>query len=109
MMSFTADGQLDPALLAERDKMFGLDTSKIRESRADWVADKPTPHPAADHPWVSGKAWTTTMQLQEARVAGGAAAAQAEAAERGDEEPLSTQGTDKEPPSVAGLSLGDTA
>lgn len=63
MMSFTADGQLDPALLQERDKMFNLDTGMIRESRADWAANKPTPHPAADHPWVTGKAWTTAMQV----------------------------------------------
>lgn len=90
MMSFTADGQLDPALLEERDKMFGLSTSTIRESRAGWVDTKPTPHPAADHPWRTGKAWTTTMQQQEAKVAGSPASAAAEADSRGAEKPLTT-------------------
>jgi hypothetical protein len=28
------------------------------------------PHPDADHPWRTGKAWTTTMQLQDAKLAG---------------------------------------
>lgn len=46
------------------------------------------------------------MQLQEAKVAGGPAAAKEEAAARGDDQPLTTQ----EPrPNMAGLSLGDKA
>jgi hypothetical protein len=55
MMSFTADGQMDPAALQERDRLLGINTGKIRESRKDWAADKPTPHPAADHPWRTGE------------------------------------------------------
>lgn len=42
MMGFTADGQLDPALLADRDRRFDVQTSHIRASRADLVA-----HPVA--------------------------------------------------------------
>lgn len=84
MMSFTADGQLDPDLLKQRDELFGVNTAAIRDSRADWAADgvRPTPHPAADHPWTTGQAWTTTMQLQEAKVAGSAQAAAAEVRQR---------------------------
>ena len=39
---------------------------------------------------LAGKAWTTTMQLQDANNAGGPAAAAAEAEQRGDEQPLTT-------------------
>eukprot|EP00879_Flechtneria_rotunda_P000224 GHRR01000298.1.p1 GENE.GHRR01000298.1~~GHRR01000298.1.p1 ORF type:complete len:257 (+),score=68.82 GHRR01000298.1:291-1061(+) len=69
MMSFTADGQIDPALIEERDKMYGISTEKIRESRSDMAANKPTPHPEADHAWRTGKAWTAVMQLQDAKIA----------------------------------------
>jgi hypothetical protein len=110
MMSFTADGQLDPALVKERDEMFNLSTTAIRDSRADW--DRPTPHPAADHPWVSGKAWTTTMQLQEARFkpGGGPGVAESEGGEESKPgQPVATQPAREDPPSLLGLSLGDTA
>ena len=42
MMGFTADGQLNPALLADRDKRFDVDTATIRADRADIAA-----HPVA--------------------------------------------------------------
>jgi len=29
MMSFTQDGQLDPALLKARDELFGIDTEQV--------------------------------------------------------------------------------
>jgi len=35
MMGFTKDGQLDTAMLAQRDKNFGISTSKKRENRKD--------------------------------------------------------------------------
>ncbi len=35
MMGFTADGQLDPQLLADRDKRFGVSTAKKKGDRAD--------------------------------------------------------------------------
>jgi hypothetical protein len=109
MMSFTADGQLDPALINERDKMFNISTTEIRESRADWLNTAPTPHAAADHPWVTGKAWTTTMQLQEAKFRKGGGPGVAESKGEGQGQPLSTQPVREDPPSLMGLSLGDTA
>ena len=42
MMGFTADGQLNPALLADRDRRFDIDTQKIQKSREDIAA-----HPVA--------------------------------------------------------------
>lgn len=42
MMGFTADGQMNPALLTDRDRRFGVDTQKIRQSRDDIPA-----HPVA--------------------------------------------------------------
>eukprot|EP00775_Hariotina_reticulata_P005866 gene5866-6107_t len=66
MMSFTEDGQLDPALLKARDETFGISTEQIRESRRNMAAGASIPHPDADHPWHSGKAWTAVMQLQDA-------------------------------------------
>jgi len=47
MMSFTADGQLDPALLQQRDEALSTDTTATRESRAHMAAGAPSPHPAA--------------------------------------------------------------
>ena len=49
MMGFTADGQLNPALLADRDKRFDVDTATIRTDRADIAA-----HPVAEGPIVAG-------------------------------------------------------
>ncbi|WP_333849195.1 OBAP family protein [Leclercia sp.] len=38
MMGFTGEGQLDPALLADRDRRLGIDTQEIKRQRADIVA-----------------------------------------------------------------------
>jgi hypothetical protein len=42
MMSFTEEGQLDPALLAERDRLLGISSAQNRERRAKLV-DEPVP------------------------------------------------------------------
>ncbi|MBE5250897.1 OBAP family protein [Mixta sp. Marseille-Q2057] len=62
MMGFTADGQLDPRLLADRDKRFDIETKTIRAERADIVT----------HPVVPGaNAWEQGQVIQLKRVAGG--------------------------------------
>ncbi len=53
MMGFTADGQLDPARVAERDRRFGVDAERKRESRAD--IPRPAIAPGADA-WQRGRA-----------------------------------------------------
>lgn len=35
MMGFTADGQVDPALVQKRDARFGVDSSDEKNARAD--------------------------------------------------------------------------
>ena len=42
MMSFTEEGQLDPALLAERDRLLRISSAQNRERRAK-LADEPMP------------------------------------------------------------------
>ena len=66
MMGFTADGQMDPRLLTDRDKRFDVDTKKIRESRKDIVA-----HPVAK----GANAWEKGNTVQLESVKGGGAAA----------------------------------
>ncbi|WP_436892661.1 OBAP family protein [Siccibacter turicensis] len=62
MMGFTADGQLDPALVAERDRRLGVDTKAIRAARSDIVA----------RPVVKGAdAWQQGDVIQLQRVQGG--------------------------------------
>ncbi|KAI8468414.1 MAG: DUF1264-domain-containing protein [Monoraphidium minutum] len=61
MMSFTADGQLDPAMLIQRDTDLGTDTAAARASRAHMAERAPEPHPAADHPYRTGQAWQAEM------------------------------------------------
>jgi hypothetical protein len=46
MMSFTKDGQIDPRLLAEKDKITGVSTDSRKEARKD--IPSPTVHPSAD-------------------------------------------------------------
>ncbi len=61
MMGFTADGQLDPKLLADRDRRFDTDTRKIRQQRSDIQA----------HPIVTGAdAWEKGQTIQLQRVSG---------------------------------------
>lgn len=54
MMGATADGQIDPARVAERDRRFGVDSAAKRADRADIPA--PPVHPAADA-WQRGEAY----------------------------------------------------
>jgi hypothetical protein len=51
MMGFTADGQADPAMVAERDKRFGVDSSANKRARMDIPA--PVIDPGADA-WRNG-------------------------------------------------------
>ncbi|MFC4158705.1 OBAP family protein [Chitinimonas lacunae] len=61
MMGFTKDGQLDPRLLADRDRRFGIDTAAIARGRAS------LPEPKV----VSGAdAWEKGEVIQLGRVAG---------------------------------------
>jgi len=52
MMGFTADGQADPRMVAERDKRLGIDSTEKKSSRAD-IASPPIA-PGADA-WRQGK------------------------------------------------------
>lgn len=52
MMGFTADGQADPGMVAERDRRFGIDSTQEKQARADIVA--PPVAPGADG-WKQGK------------------------------------------------------
>lgn len=52
MMGFTADGQIDPALVAERDRRLGIDSAEEKRQRADIVAPKVAPGADA---WQQGK------------------------------------------------------
>ena len=53
MMGFTADGQADPAMVAERDARLGVDSGEKRRQRADIPA--PPIDPGADA-WQKGRA-----------------------------------------------------
>jgi hypothetical protein len=44
MMAFTADGQLDPALLAARDRRLGVDSREIAQRRAGIATASQAPH-----------------------------------------------------------------
>ncbi|UCB31673.1 hypothetical protein J9874_02214 [Duffyella gerundensis] len=63
MMGFTADGQLDPRLLADRDKRFKVDSKAIKAQRADIIAHPPVKGANA---WQDGE----TYQLQRVKGAG---------------------------------------
>ncbi len=59
MMSFTADGQSDPAPIAERDHRLGVSTRRKRQDRADI----PTPGVIAGaNGWESGRSVQTRLQ-----------------------------------------------
>ena len=53
MMGFTADGQADPAMVAERDKRFGISSEEKRKDRMNIAA--PVIDPGADA-WQNGRA-----------------------------------------------------
>lgn len=57
MMGFTADGQIDAAMVAARDQRFGIDSAEKRKQREDIPA--PTINPAADA-WQHGKIFQIT-------------------------------------------------
>lgn len=61
MMGFTGDGQLDPALLADRDRRLGINTQEIKQQRRDIVA-----HPVAQ----GANAWEKGQVIQLKRVSG---------------------------------------
>jgi len=52
MMGFTADGQHNPAMVADRDKRLGIDSAAKRKEREDIAA--PAIDPGADA-WQNGK------------------------------------------------------
>ena len=70
MMGFTADGQADPKMVEQRDKDFGTNTTKKKESRADIPAREIAP--AADA-WQKGPAF----QISDDLLKGGTAPAPA--------------------------------
>jgi hypothetical protein len=43
MMGFTADGQVDPAMVRARDQRFGIDSQRRKEDRADIVSPSIAP------------------------------------------------------------------
>ncbi|CBG88305.1 OBAP family protein [Citrobacter rodentium] len=51
MMGFTGEGQLDPALLADRDRRLGIDTSEVKQQRQDIQA---RPVLAGANAWEKG-------------------------------------------------------
>ncbi len=61
MMGFTGEGQLDPALLADRDRRLKVNTQAIKQERADIVA-----HPVAP----GANAWQRGEVIQLKRVEG---------------------------------------
>lgn len=62
MMGFTQDGQLDPRLLADRDRRFKVDTREIRKSREDIPVE----------PVLKGAdAWQQGQTIQLRRTEGG--------------------------------------
>ena len=58
MMVFTADGQADPRMVAERDKRLGIDSTEKKKTRADIPA--PPIAPGADA-WRQG----TVIQIAD--------------------------------------------
>ena len=58
MMGFTADGQADPEMVAERDRRFGIDSARKRADREDIEA--PPIDPGADA-WQRG----TVIQIED--------------------------------------------
>lgn len=66
MMGFTADGQLNPALLVDRDRRFDINTEEIKAERADLPAN---PVAKGADAWEQGK----EVQLRVVPVSAGAA------------------------------------
>ena len=62
MMGFTADGQANPELVAERDKAYGISSDEKRKNRAD--IPSPAILPGADA-WQQGKALQLDIRPRE--------------------------------------------
>lgn len=60
MMSFTKDGQLNPALMEDRDKRYGKSTAEVKDLRKDLKPSNPIAA-GADHWEEADKVWQTTM------------------------------------------------
>jgi hypothetical protein len=65
MMGFTRDGQLDPALVAARDKALDVSAPEKRRARADIPVPVPAP---GTNTWQSGR--TPQLRLEEVPVRG---------------------------------------
>jgi hypothetical protein len=81
MMGFTADGQADPAMVAARDRRFGIDSAEKKQARA--AIPSPDMVPGANS-WQDGKTFqiadpTGTQHAHEAATAGKPAAPAANA------------------------------
>jgi hypothetical protein len=61
MMGFTNDGQLEPAMVARRDKELGISTTKERRNRED-LAKSARPVQAGADQWQSGQASQLVLQ-----------------------------------------------
>ena len=59
MMGFTGDGQINPQLVAERDKRFEVSSAEKKKNRADIQA--PPVHPSADS-WEKGEVLQLTLR-----------------------------------------------
>jgi hypothetical protein len=69
MMSFTADGQVDPKLVEARDAYYGIDTKELAASRIDMMPDEPAKAPA-DMLWRTGRTLQAKMVEQKATLVG---------------------------------------
>ncbi|GIL77284.1 hypothetical protein Vretifemale_6757, partial [Volvox reticuliferus] len=63
VMSYLVDGQLPADELETRDEALGVSSAQVRHRRRHMTAEPPEPHPEADHPWRTGRAWQVVMQL----------------------------------------------
>lgn len=70
MMGFTAEGQADPAMVAERDKAFDVETSKKRAERAGKI--KPGTIAEGADAWQKGPAFQISDDLLKAPAPGAA-------------------------------------
>ena len=69
MMGFTADGQANPEMVAERDKAYGISSDEKRKNRADLPS--PAILPGADA-WQQGKALQLEIKPSESTPASAA-------------------------------------
>ena len=60
MWSLTGDGQSDPRVVEQRDKQFGVSTSKVREKRVETIGLEPPQIPPPPSLNTIGRQWTAT-------------------------------------------------